>query len=143
MRCRPYRRARCLDGLVRSYRKLSDVSIHCRSDGSLMFKGDSQDLVEAVGNVLENACRYAESVVTIRAEIGRIVVEDDGPGIPSAARREALERGTRLDEAEPGTGIGLAIAAEIVESYGGEIALDAGESGGLRVTVGLPGLTRG
>jgi signal transduction histidine kinase len=68
----------------------------------------------------------------------RILVDDDGPGIPADMRQAVLRRGVRADEAAPGSGLGLAIAADLIEIYGGSIALDVAPAGGLRVDVRLP-----
>ncbi len=104
---------------------------------------DRQDLEEMVGNLLDNGVKWARGRIAlacaVEADLVRIVVEDDGPGIPEAARRDALRSGTRLDTAVPGTGLGLAIASDLAQAYGG--ALDLGQSarlGGLAATVTLP-----
>jgi signal transduction histidine kinase len=107
------------------------------------FAGDAQDLQEMLGNLLDNACRWARHRVALRAHAtpdGRLCIEvdDDGPGIPPAQRAQALARGQRLDESTPGSGLGLAIVAELAQLYGG--GLDLGDSpwGGLRARLQLP-----
>jgi signal transduction histidine kinase len=101
-----------------------------------------EDLDEILGNLLDNACKWASSRVVVSSsskESGvRIFVDDDGPGIPAEMRQAVLRRGVRADEAAPGSGLGLAIAADLVEIYGGSIALDVAPEGGLRVDVRLP-----
>lgn len=124
--------------LVRSYRKLSEVEITLQVEHDLIFQGDAQDFVEAIGNILENACRYGAQKVDVRADPGLIVVSDDGPGVATAERENILRRGTRLDEVNPGTGIGLPISVEIVELYGGSISLLTSDAGGLKVSIRLP-----
>lgn len=110
----------------------------------LAFAGDTQDLQEMLGNLLDNACRWAHQQVRLRVTRGTdgricIEVEDDGPGIPPAQRAQALARGERLDESLPGSGLGLAIVAELAALYGGTLSLDGSPLGGLRATLRLPG----
>ncbi|MDE3079097.1 MAG: sensor histidine kinase N-terminal domain-containing protein [Paracoccaceae bacterium] len=104
---------------------------------------DAVDLEEALGNLVDNACKWAQERVHVStADFGKrvqIVIEDDGPGIPEARLQEALQPGARLDTTSAGTGLGLAITADLVSIYGGEIALSRAPTlGGLRVTVELP-----
>ncbi len=91
-----------------------------------------------MGNVLENACHYASTRVAVIAGPERLEVHDDGPGIAASEFDRVLGRGTRLDEGGKGTGIGLPIAREIVESYGGSLELQRSEHGGLQVDLRLP-----
>ena len=118
------------------------VAIDSRCGEALAFLGARQDLEEMLGNLLDNACKWARARVEIEAvaEGERLIVtvDDDGPGLPSERRIEVLERGRRLDERVPGTGLGLAIVADLAEIYGGAIALDAAPAGGLRVRLTLP-----
>lgn len=101
-----------------------------------------EDLEEMLGNVVDNACKWAKSRVDIRssAEAGRIVitVDDDGPGLEPSLRETVLQRGVRADEAAPGSGLGLAIVRDLAELYGGAIALGDSPLGGLRATLQLP-----
>lgn len=116
-------------------------------DEDIVFAGEREDLEEIAGNLLENAMKWGRSVVAVSlapgAEEGEgqrrfsLVVEDDGPGIPEAQRREALARGRRLDETKPGTGLGLAIVADLVKEYGGSLGLARSALGGLKATVTL------
>lgn len=111
------------------------------------FAGEAQDLQEILGNLLDNACKWAQHEVSVSAasftEAGgqrlRIVVEDDGPGIAPAQRQAVMARGERLDESVPGSGLGLAIVHELVHLYGGQLSLDQSALGGLRVELTLPG----
>lgn len=110
----------------------------------LAFQGERQDLLEIVGNVLENACKWSKSRVRVRAEpqerVDRLLltVEDDGPGLPEERRAEVMKRGARLDESAPGSGLGLSIVDELARAYGGEVRLDKSVMGGLKVEVTLP-----
>jgi signal transduction histidine kinase len=107
----------------------------------LAFRGARQDLEEMLGNLMDNACKWAAARVTARAEIAgeqvQIAIEDDGPGLPAARRAEVL-RGRRLDEQMPGSGLGLAIVADLARLYGGQLVLDAAAEGGLQARLALP-----
>ena len=113
----------------------------------IVFGGEREDLEEIVGNLLENAMKWADGHVRVSvAQIGQqasaaaefsLVIEDDGPGIPEEKAREALRRGKRLDETKPGTGLGLAIVAELVTEYGGRLMLERSSLGGLKAIVQL------
>lgn len=101
---------------------------------------DRTDLAEVLGNVLENAARYAASRVRIRANAApsalSIVIEDDGEGIAAATRSRVVERGVRLDEREEGAGLGLAIVQDVLEAYGWRFDLATSDQlGGLKVTI--------
>jgi len=102
-----------------------------------------EDLDELVGNLLDNACKWARTrcSVTARQAGARVVVivEDDGPGISAEMRSQVLTRGVRADEAVPGTGLGLAIVRDLTAAYGGKIVLDESPLGGLRARIDLPG----
>ena len=101
-----------------------------------------EDLEEMLGNLVDNACKWAKSRVEVRSRIvdGRIeiTVDDDGPGLDPSLRETVLQRGVRADEAAPGSGLGLAIVRDLVELYGGSIALGTSPLGGLRATLLLP-----
>ena len=106
---------------------------------------DADDFGEALGNLLDNARKWARGVVAIEAaDIGggrmEVSVSDDGPGIPEGFRGEALERGAAIaaDGGRP-SGLGLAIAAELVQAYGSELILASGPLGGARVSFTLAG----
>jgi signal transduction histidine kinase len=104
------------------------------------FAGAREDLEEIVGNLLENACKWARRCVRVSASAAepsrlRLVFDDDGPGLGLAEQRAVLERGVRLDEKAPGSGLGLAIVADLVTLYGGELSFDRSALGGLRVAV--------
>lgn len=108
----------------------------------LRVAGDAEDLAEILGNLTENAVKWARTKVCVsgRSEMGAVVliVEDDGPGIPTDAVGTALLRGTRLDETQPGTGLGLAIVNDLAEAYGGPLVLGRSLLGGLKAAIRLP-----
>lgn len=112
----------------------------------LRFAGETQDLQEMLGNLLDNACKWARGAVEVDAQRlagdGRdwlvCRVDDDGPGIAPELRDRVTARGTRLDESVPGSGLGLAIVQEIAGLYGGSLALDVAPAGGLRAVLRLP-----
>jgi signal transduction histidine kinase len=110
--------------------------------GGCCFRGEAQDLEESVGNLLDNAGKWASSEVRVHCNTRdrrlHITVEDDGPGIPQDQVPRIL-KGVRLNSDKPGRGRGLGITRDIVEMYGGELKLSASELGGLRAEVQLPG----
>jgi signal transduction histidine kinase len=117
---------------------------------TLAFRGERQDLEEVLGNLLDNACKWARSGVQLSASTARtmessqwtltLIVEDDGPGLGDSEMGAALQRGTRLDEAVPGSGLGLAIVRDLVDLYDGALELSRSDLGGLAVSVTLPAL---
>ena len=108
----------------------------------LLLPWDREDMLELLGNLLDNACKWADSqvVLSIGQTIDGFVIEvqDDGPGIPEAERAQVFSRGTRLDEQASGHGLGLGIVRDIVDAWGGALQLETGELGGLLVRVKLP-----
>ncbi|MAT34119.1 MAG: ATP-binding protein [Ponticaulis sp.] len=109
----------------------------------LIFRGERQDIEEMLGNLLENACKFARSKVRVIAESGEgenlvIHIDDDGPGLSPDERTEAMKRGVRLDETAPGTGLGLSIVKDLAELYTGGFELSDSPLGGLRATLILP-----
>ena len=109
---------------------------------TLRVRLNEDDLMELLGNLLDNAAKWARSRVRITARQeghqARIRIEDDGPGIPAEAREAILARGMRLDEQRPGQGIGLAVAADIATEAGGGLDIGAADTGGARIEVRLP-----
>ena len=110
-------------------------------DDDVFFHGEQGDLMELMGNLLDNACKFAISEIRVHVrhrESGLlIVVEDDGPGIDPGKSQQIFQRGVRADSS-PGQGIGLAVVTEIVHSYGGEIRVDDSPLGGARFHITLP-----
>ena len=107
------------------------------------FRGEKQDFEEMLGNLMENACKWATSKVEVSVETFGpdevlIHVDDDGPGLTEEERASALQRGVRLDETAPGTGLGLSIVTEIAEMHKGAFELGDAPLGGLRATLRLP-----
>jgi signal transduction histidine kinase len=133
------------DGLARTLLRLhADRGLTISVDVSAAHdvRVQREDLDEMLGNLLDNACRFARAAVDIAsARDGDrivIIVDDDGPGLDESMREAVLQRGVRADEASPGSGLGLAIVRDLAELYGGSIALAAAPAGGLRATLTLP-----
>lgn len=140
-----------LESVARAMRRLFEdkgIAIDVADGTGFRFRGEKQDLLEILGNLLDNACKWAERDVrvVVRPAPGTsgalpffdIVVDDDGPGLAPEERARVIERGRRLDESKPGSGLGLSIVTELVRLYGGELILAASEAGGLRAIVRLP-----
>ena len=115
------------------------------------FRGEQQDLEEMVGNLVDNACKWAQSRVAIEVfsekpdaaddrRVVHIVVDDDGPGLSPQQRELVTRRGRRLDETKPGSGLGLSIVVELAGLYGGRLTLGTAPIGGLRAELVLPGV---
>ena len=138
-----------LEKLVRVMQRLApDIQFditQCAPD--MTFRGEEQDLEEIFGNLLENASRFAKDKVQISVadhQSGsqlRIDINDDGPGLSAEGRKKALKRGIRLDESQPGSGLGLSIVRDIATEYGGNFNLDKSEMGGLKAVIILPKLS--
>jgi two-component system sensor histidine kinase PhoQ len=126
-----------------------DVTYACDVPDGLAYPIDSGDLMELAGNLLDNAYKYCNREVRVRARADErpqwrrsglsLQVDDDGPGIASADRLRVLERGVRADESVPGQGIGLAAVRELTAAYGGTIEIGESELGGTAVRITLPG----
>lgn len=104
---------------------------------------DREDMLELLGNLLDNACKWARQQVRLQVQITpeghRLLVDDDGPGIAPEQRQQAMTRGSRLDEQASGHGLGLDIVGDIISAWQGQWALEQSPLGGLRVRVELPG----
>jgi signal transduction histidine kinase len=140
-----------VEGLVRTFETLHmerRLAFAVDLEEGLRFRGEAQDLTDMIGNLLDNASKWGRERVSIRGwrqaeakDAGAFLVaqiEDDGPGLDPGARAEALERGKRLDESRPGSGLGLSIVVELAAIYGGSLQLDDSPLGGLRATLRLP-----
>ena len=138
--------AEAMDELSRTLGRIyrdKGIAIDWDADEDLYFLGERQDLLEIAGNAIENACKWGRSKVRVRAdelspERFRLLVEDDGPGLPPDRRAEVVQRGTRLDETAPGSGLGLSIIDELARAYGGSLSLSDSPLGGLRLEADLP-----
>lgn len=114
---------------------------------SCAVRCETEDLQEMLGNLLENACKWARTSVILSSDLVTsqngvtIVVDDDGPGIDEAMRERVLQRGVRADETGSGSGLGLAIVTDLVDLYGGSLILETAPRGGLRVKLTLPAAT--
>jgi signal transduction histidine kinase len=135
-----------LQGLLRVMGKVhADRALEWRApapDEAIWFAGEAQDLQEMLGNLLDNAGRWARDRVAVdlqqQGQRLQITINDDGPGIAPERRAAALTRGVRLDESAPGSGLGLHIVAELSGLYGGSVELGDSPLGGLRVRLNLP-----
>ncbi|MCK9259379.1 MAG: sensor histidine kinase [Azoarcus sp.] len=135
-----------LEALLRVMRRLHPEQVlsveWSGAAGGAVFRGEEQDLQEMLGNLLDNACKWAASRVDVNVsmnEQGVVVrIDDDGPGLALTARQAVFERGVRADEQVPGSGLGLAIVDDLARLYGGEIVLDASPRGGLSAVLRLP-----
>jgi two-component system sensor histidine kinase PhoQ len=129
-----------------------DLAIDIQVHPGLQFMGDRADLTEALGNLLDNACKWCRGRVRLVASVvaadsaapgGRVPillsVEDDGPGLPESLRIQGPARGRRADENTPGHGIGLAMVQEMAEGYGGRLRLGVSSLGGARVELQVHG----
>lgn len=141
-----------LQSLARTLQRINrdrDLSIQVIATPNLVFRGERQDLEEMVGNIMDNACKWAKSKIIVQAALVPasqdaarawllISVDDDGPGIPTINRSSALKRGQRLDESKPGSGLGMSIILETASMYNGKVELADAELGGLRFNLQLP-----
>jgi signal transduction histidine kinase len=135
-----------IEGLVRVMQRIHPerrfVLAHRSGDGSQLFRGEAQDLQEMLGNLLDNAGKWAARQIEVSAAaVGnelRFDIDDDGTGIATGQRTELLQRGTRGDEQVPGSGLGLAIVDDLARLYGGRLELLDAPLGGLRARLWLP-----
>lgn len=142
-----------LGALVRTFEKIyvdRAIGFEVECSSGLRFRGERQDLEEMLGNLIDNAGKWASTRVRVTAfEAARepgeaspgfltISVEDDGPGLPAERRAEALGRGLRLDESKPGSGLGLSIVSDLAKIYGGSLVLADSPLGGLAARLRLP-----
>ena len=127
------------------------IAIDVEADATARFRGEKQDLEEMAGNLVDNACKWADSRVFIEVLVERqsatdvaprlrIIVDDDGRGLSAAERAQVSRRGQRLDETKPGSGLGLSIVVDLAALYGGSLTLGTAPIGGLRAELVLPGV---
>ncbi len=134
-----------LERLVATLQKVyhqNGLKVELVLEEGVKVRGDEGDLMELLGNLLDNAFKWAATTVRVSARSEnrglQICVEDDGPGIVAPRIDEVLQRGVRLDEATPGHGIGLPMVRDIIEAYGGELSIERSELGGAKMVVSLP-----
>ncbi len=125
------------------------VAIEVHADENARFRGERPDLEEMIGNLVDNACKWAAARVAIEVAcerpdpagadpVLRVVVDDDGRGLSPSEREQVAQRGRKLDETKPGSGLGLSIVVELASLYGGELKLGTAPLGGLRAELVLP-----
>lgn len=150
----------CVQGLLGLMRQLHvsrGLDWRLGIEGKVWWRGEITDLEEMLGNVLDNAGKWARHHVRVVVRCGQmpvadsqtagavrqrcveITVSDDGEGLDEAGMTQAMKRGQRLDERVEGSGLGLSITADIAETYGGTVKLGRAEAGGLEVVLRLPG----
>jgi signal transduction histidine kinase len=141
-----------LEALTRTMEKIhrdKNIEIKLTVPPTAKFRGERQDLEEMAGNLVDNACKWAEQKVFVDVSVEpapargleptvKIVVDDDGRGLSVADRAQVVRRGQRLDESKPGSGLGLAIVVDLARLYGGNLKLDQAPIGGLRAELSLP-----
>src|SRR3954469_9553688 len=146
--------APAIEALRRTMEKIHrdrGIMIEVEADTAAKFRGERQDIEEMVGNLVDNACKWAASQVLIEVLVEpaalpgagprlRIIVDDDGRGLSAAERAQVSRRGQRLDESKPGSGLGLSIVVDLAALYGGSLVLGDAPIGGLRAELVLPGV---
>jgi signal transduction histidine kinase len=134
-----------VSGLVRTMERLyadRGLAIQAKVPVDCTVRAPIEDFEEMLGNLLDNACKWTKSCVTVTAtaDSGRVVVavDDDGAGLDAGMREQVLKRGVRADEAAPGSGLGLAIVRDLAEAYSGSITLEQSSLGGVSARLRLP-----
>jgi signal transduction histidine kinase len=141
-----------INGLVRTFEKIyweRHIAFDAVVPDGIRFRGEKQDLEDLVGNLVDNAGKWATSKVSVTVSAASepgdssasavlIVVDDDGTGLAEEARELVTRRGRRLDETKPGSGLGLSIVTDLAGVYGGAFNLDQSPLGGLRAVLRLP-----
>ncbi|WP_326979756.1 ATP-binding protein [Cellvibrio mixtus] len=119
-----------------------DLQLGWQAESGLRLPWDREDILELLGNLLDNACKWAHQKIQIGVTYEQthycITIDDDGPGIAAELREQVMTRGARIDEQVQGHGLGLGIVRDIVEHCRGELVLDSSPLGGLRVIIRLP-----
>jgi signal transduction histidine kinase len=140
------------EALVRTFEKIyaeRAINFTLTVAGAIRFPGERQDFEEMVGNLVDNAGKWAHQTVSVKIDTEpggnpserrffRVTIDDDGPGLAAGQRQAALSRGQRLDETKPGSGLGLSIVADLASLYGGVLTLEDSPDGGLRADLRLP-----
>jgi signal transduction histidine kinase len=133
-------------GLIRTMQRLygdRGLTLAAHVPSGLRVRVPAEDVEEMLGNLLDNACKWARTQVSVSAAVDAativVDVDDDGVGIEPAMRERVIGRGVRADETAPGSGLGLAIVRDLAEAYGGSIVLDRSPGGGVRARLRLPG----
>jgi len=134
-----------VEGLVRTMRRLHagrELTIETDVSPAHEIRGRREDLDEMLGNLIDNACKWARSRVSISSSIEdthlAVAVDDDGPGLDPSMRAQVLQRGVRADQRIRGSGLGLAIVSDLAELYGGSVTLETSPLGGTRARLELP-----
>jgi signal transduction histidine kinase len=138
-----------VEGLVRTMRRLHaarELAIDADVSPAHEIRGRREDLDEMLGNLLDNACKWARSRVAVSSSLSpssadarlAISVDDDGPGLDPSLRAQVLQRGVRADQQVRGSGLGLAIVSDLAELYGGSVTLETSPLGGTRARLQLP-----
>jgi len=141
-----------VEQLIRTFEKIyrdRAIAFVAEAPDGLRFRGEPQDLTDLIGNLLDNAGKWARSRAIIHAELDpapdpagrlyfRVWIDDDGPGLDPREREAALVRGQKLDESRPGSGLGLSIVVDLAAIYGGSLRLEESPLGGLRAALRLP-----
>ncbi|MEP4051472.1 MAG: HAMP domain-containing sensor histidine kinase [Litorimonas sp.] len=135
-----------IDGLVRTLPRIyrdKDLTIEKTGDSDLIFRGHPRDLEDMIGNLMDNAAKWTASridVVVTKVEDGfcTVLIADDGPGLTPDEIETALKRGARLDEATPGSGLGLSIVKDLADAYKGSLVFSRSKAGGLQANLRLP-----
>ncbi|NLY34724.1 MAG: sensor histidine kinase [Alcaligenaceae bacterium] len=140
-----------LEALIRVMQRLYaernlDISLHLQED-NCTFRGEEQDFQEMLGNLLDNACKWASHEISITVTPSQseivITVDDDGEGLPETQQDLIFQRGIRADEKKPGTGLGLDIVRDLTDLYQGTVITTSSPLGGLRVALRLPAANLG
>ncbi|WP_051335793.1 ATP-binding protein [Methylocapsa acidiphila] len=141
-----------VEALLRTFEKIyaaRAIVFSATTERSIRFLGERQDLEEMIGNLVDNAGKWAAREITISVvaepvtdvagrTFFRVTIDDDGPGLAKEQREAALRRGSRLDETKPGSGLGLSIVVDLASMYGGALELGSNPTGGLRAELRLP-----
>ncbi len=134
-----------VDGIARTLERLyadRGLTFEVHVDAAHVLRGQREDLDEMIGNLIDNACKWARSRVTVSSRLDAaqiaIEVDDDEPGLDAAMLDAVMRRGVRADQAVPGSGLGLAIVRDLAEVYGGSVALGRSRLGGVNARFLLP-----